>query len=122
MYSTDEELYVIRHYGEPFEDSAIKSICNGFTTVTTYSRKISSRYREDHYLLKAVELGGTYLLTFEKADYLERTDRWPFIPLASVLTLGWFAFIAGAIIVGRNPQKYSQRTVKFFLNKVRIEY
>ncbi len=122
LYSTDDQLYVIRHYGEPFEDSAIKSICNGFTTVTTYSKEMSSKYREDHYLLKAVELGGIYLLTFEKADYLERTEFWPLIPLVAVLLLGWFAFIAGAIIVGRNPKKYSQRTINFFLNKARIEY
>ena len=122
MYSTDNQLYVIRHYGEPFNEAAMKTICNGIATVTTYSKEINAKVREDHYVLKAVELGGTYLLSFKEADDLNRSEFWPAIFFVALLALGWIGFIAGVFIVGRNPKKYSQRTVRFFFNKVRIEY
>lgn len=121
LLSTDGRSYVIRHYGEPFDTTTITNLCNGIAVLTTYSEKMTPEGKEPYYLLKAVELGGVELLGFEETDRFYRKEFWPTILAAAVFCLIVAALITGSIIVGRNPQKYSQRTIRFFFRNTPVQ-
>ena len=116
LTSVDGQIYAIRFIDEQFDAQKFAALCDGKTLVTTYSIEITPDDREDYYAIKAIEHNGTYLLTFEETNRFHTQEYWPLIAFAAGLCLLWLAYIAGAVKVGRNPQRYSKRVRKFFFN------
>ncbi len=120
LTSVDGQIYAIRFIDEQFDAKKFAALCDGKTPVTTYSVKVNPDDKEDYYAVMAIECSGTYLLTFEESNRLHTQEYWPLILIAAGLCLLWGAYVAGAVKVGRNPQKYSKRVRKFFFEEGEI--
>ncbi len=120
LTSTDRQTYAIRFIDKQFDAKKFAALCDGETPVTTYSVKVNPDDKEDYYAVMAIEYSGTYLLTFEESNRLHTQEYWPLIAFAAGLCLLWVAYIAGAVKVGRNPQRFSKRLVKLFFEEGEI--
>lgn len=115
FYAVGGKYYAIRFIDEQFDPSAIVSVCDGKTPVTVYIEEVTPDYAKPYYSLKAIVADGTYLLHFEETDKFHRQEYWPLILIFAVILLLWFGFMIAFTVVMRNPQKYSKRTVQFFM-------
>ena len=115
MKSTDGQIYKIKFTDSEFDADLVPSLCDGKTVYTTYSEKIEPDHEENYYGVKAIMADGNYVLTFEETARMHTREYWPLIIFVGlVITLPACLFIIFGIKVGRNPTKYSPRTVKIF--------
>lgn len=121
LTSADENIYKIQYAAEQINIQKIKSICNGESKVTTYSKEVTPD-DEDFYSIKAIKYNESYLLSFEEENKLYRQEGLPIIGLFLFILLIWVAFIVASIVVGRNPQKFSKKVVKMFFKDGYINY
>ena len=122
LTSTDDNIYKISYTAEKININGIKSICNGKSKVTTYSKEVTPDDEDDFYSIKAIKYNDRYLLSFEEESQLYRQESWPIVALFLFVLLIWVAFIVASIVVGRNPQKFSRKVVKMFFKDGYINY
>ena len=122
LTSADDNIYKIQYAAEQININGIKSICNGKSKVTTYSKEVTPDDEEDFYLIKAIKYNDSYLLSFEEESQLYIQESWPIVALFLFMFLIWVAFIVASIVVGRNPQKFSKKVVKMFFKDGYINY
>jgi len=122
LISSDHQRYEINLIGDGFDMDTIRSICDGKTIVTTYVKEITPDNGEDFYSIKAISDENRYLLSFDETNRWHQEEYWPLILFPVVFAVLWGAFIAGSIIVGRNPKKYSKKVVKLFFKDGYVKY
>ncbi len=122
LTSVDDNIYKIQYAAEQINIQELKSICNGESKVTTYSKEVTPDDEEDFYSIKAIKYNGSYLLSFEEENKLYRQEGLPIIGLFLFMLLIWVAFIVASVIVGRNPKKFSKRVVRLFFKDGYINY
>ena len=122
LTSSDSKLYKIRFIGENFDTEKIKSICDSKTVFTTYSKEITPDDEENYYLIKAILNGDTYLLSFEETNGWHQEEYWPLLFFPIIFAIVWGVYIAGSIIVGRNPKKFSKKVIKLFFKDGYVKY
>lgn len=112
--SADKQTYVIRFIDEQFYASDIEAICDGETAVKVYSTEVTPDDKEAYYSVKAIVQNEIYLLSFEETNKLHRQEYTMLVVLVAGLCLIWGGVGVCAIIVGRNPQKFSKKFVRLF--------
>ena len=122
LTSSDNKLYKIRFIGDGFNSDKIRSICDGKKVLTTYSKEVTPDDEDDFYSIKAILDGDTYLLSFDETNRWHQEEYWPLIFFPVIFAIAWGGFVAGSIMVGRNPKKYSKKVVKMFFKDGYIKY
>ena len=113
LTSTDGQIYKINSANK-IKTETITALCDGKTEVTVYSKQYNSNDGNPYYSVKAIAYRDAYLLSFDETDRLNRLESIPVLTIFLTLNLIWGFFVAGTIIVGRNPTKYSPKIVKCF--------
>jgi hypothetical protein len=115
LKSADGQIYKIKFTDSEFNADLVPSLCDGKTVYTTYSERHDPDHGEDYYGIEAIMADGDYVLTFEETARMNVQEYGPLIPFVGlVITLPACLFVIFCIKVGRNPTKYSPRTVKIF--------
>ena len=122
LTATDNQIYKITFDVEQINIQEIKTICNGKSEVTTYSKEVTPDDEEDYYSVKAIKNKDDYLLSFEETNKLNRLEGLKVIGLFLFMLLIWNAYIVASIVVGRNPQKFSKKVVRLFFKDGYINY
>lgn len=122
LTSSDNKLYKIRFIGDGFDSDEIKSICDGKTVITIYSKEITPDDEDDYYSIKAILNEGAYLLSFDETNRWHQEEYWPLLFFPVIFAIVWGAYIAGSIIVGRNPKKFSKKVIKLFFKDGYVKY
>jgi len=122
LTSTDNKLYKIRFIGEGFNSDEIKSVCDGKTLLTTYSKEVTPDDEDDYYSIKAILNGDAYLLSFDETNRWHQEEYWPLLFFPIVFAIVWGAYVAGSIIVGRNPKRFSKKIIKLFFKDGYVKY
>ena len=122
LTSTDNKLYKIRFIGEGFNSDEIKSVCDGKTLLTTYSKEVTPDDEDDYYSIKAILNGDAYLLSFDETNRWHQEEYRPLLFFPIVFAIVWGAYVAGSIIVGRNPKKFSKKVIKLFFKDGYVKY
>ena len=122
LTSTDNKLYKIRFIGEGFDSDEIKSVCDGKTVVTTYSKEVTPDDAGNYYAIKAIRYESTNLLSFDETNRWHQEEYWPLLFFPIVFAIVWGAYVAGSIIVGRNPKRFSKKVVKLFFKDGYVKY
>ena len=116
LYPADEsmESFQIRHLDGSVKLDPIKAVCDGTTTVTVYADHTKPKNGDAYYLVEAVMVGDTVLFSFEDNQRLRQNEYWPLIPFIGGFILLWCVYIFFSIRVGRNPERYSKKVIRFF--------
>ena len=116
LYPADESLesFQIRHLDGSVELAPIKAVCDGTTTVTVYADHTKPKNGDPYYLVEAVMVGDTVLFSFEDNQRLRQNEYWLLIPFIGGFILLWCVYIFFSIRVGRNPERYSKKVIRFF--------
>ena len=116
LYPADEsmESFQIRHLDGLVELDPIKAVCDGTTVVTVYADHTKPKNEDPYYLVEAVMVGDTVLFSFEDNQRLRQNEYWPLILFIGGFILLWSVFIFFSIRVGRNPERYSKKVIRFF--------
>ena len=122
LRSSDNKLYKIRFMEDGFDSTKIKAISDGKTVVKTYSKEVTPEDEENYYSIKAILLDDTYLLSFDETNRWHQEESWPLIFLPVIFAIVWGAYVAGSIIVGRNPKKFSKKVIKLFFKDGYVKY
>lgn len=122
LTSIDNKLYKIRFIGEGFNSDEIKSVCDGKTLLTTYSKEVTPNDADDFYVIKAIRYESTNLLSFDETNRWHQEEYWPLLFFPIVFAIVWGAYVAGSIIVGRNPKKFSKKVIKLFFKDGYVKY
>lgn len=122
LTSSDREIYKIKFMGEDFDAGGLQAICDGQTIVTTYAKEVTPDDGEDYYSIKAILSGDTYLLSFEETNRWHREEYWPMIFFPIIFAIVWGLYIAGSIIVGRHPKKFSKKVIRLFFKDGYVKY
>ncbi len=112
--SSDGELYELNVRKAGTRTQELIAACDGKDIVTVYVKKFTPEDEAPYYSIKAIRKGETYLLSFEETSQWHQKEYWPLILFPLVAAIAWGGYIAGSIIVGRNPQKYSKRVIALF--------
>ena len=113
LQATDGEIYKISHV-DKLQTEKITSVCDGKTEVTVYGKQYKLDEGITDYSVKAIANRDIYLLSFRETNRLEYLEALPVLLMILAIDMIWGIFVACAIIVGRNPTKYSPQIVKIF--------
>ena len=122
LTSSDNKLYKIRFMEDGFDSTKIKAISDGKTVVKTYSKEVTPDDEENYYSIKAIFHEDTYLLSFDETNRWHQEEYWPLIFFPVIFAIVWGAYVAGSIIVGRNPKKFSKKVIKLFFKDGYVKY
>ena len=122
LRSSDNKLYKIRFIEDGFDSTKIKAISDGKTVVKTYSKEVTPDDEENYYSIKAILLDDTNLLSFDETNRWHQEEYWPLIFFPVIFAIVWGAYVAGSIIVGRNPKKFSKKVIKLFFKDGYVKY
>ena len=100
----------------------IKSMCDGKAVLTVCVRGRTSEESGKYYSVKAVFHDGEWLFGFDDANRLRREHSKPVMIISSAIGVLLIAYIAGTIIVGRNPRKFGKKIVALFFKDGYIRY
>ena len=114
LISSNPEEYRISFFDEETDLQGIRAVCDGQTPLTVYSKRMDPDDGEPWYSVRAILSRDKTILSFDEADRLRRQEYWPLPLFGFVFCLLWAAYVIGSIVVGRNPKKYSKRTVRLF--------
>ena len=113
MFSTENQVYQV-----PLDSGVniekMKAVCDGKTTVTTYSKESTSEDKAPYFSVKAIYADGGYIFSFEDSIRIHQKESLSLIVIVGIMNLLWFAYIAMSVIIGRNPQKFSKKIVRLF--------
>ena len=122
LYPTDGQLYKIRFTDNQFNKDAVKSVCDGKTPVTVYSKKVTPDDEDDYFSVKAIFVEDTCILSFEETERLHIQEYKPLVFVPLVMAAVWGPFVVLSIMTGRNPKKFSKRIVKLFFKDGYVKY
>ena len=122
LTSSDNKLYKIRFMDDGIDSTKIKAISDGKTVVKTYSKEVTPDDEENYYSIKAILHEDTYLLSFDETNRWHQEEYWPLIFFPVIFAIVWGAYVAGSIIVGRNPKKFSKKVIKLFFKDGYVKY
>ena len=122
LTSSDNQTYKILYLDKQFSTAEIQALCNQGSTVTVYSEKKEQNDGEILYFIKAIVYHDKYILSFEQTAEWEKRSSIIAIVVFGAFFLFWVFYVAAAIIVGRNPRKYSKRVVRFFFRDEYIKH
>lgn len=122
LRSMGNNIYKIRFIDEQFNSDDIAEICDGETTVTAYSVEVTPDDEDDYYSLKAIVCNDEYILSFDETNRLHSQEYSLMIYIASAACIIWGVIVAGSIVVGRNPQKFSKKVVRLFFKDGYIKH
>lgn len=122
LTSADRQIYKIRFIDDRFDTESIRSICDGKSIVTAYSKEMTPEDADPYYSIRAIETQGHFLLSFAETERLHRQENTMLVLFMAGMCLIWGAVVAFSIIVGRNPQKFSKRFVRLFFKDGYIRY
>lgn len=119
LTATDGKIYKIKDAYTSLDVAQVASLCDGKTVLTTYTNEVSrsGHNRQFYDSVKAIVRDGEYILTFDQTHRFFKQGAIPLILLLLTLNLMLAAGFAGCVIVGRNPSKYSKKTVLFFFRR-----
>jgi len=117
----DQQLYQINNVDAQFDATALTKICDGETAVTAYWTKATPEDAEEYYSVKAILHGESYLLSFDETNRWNQQANQSILLFPAIFLLVWWAYIAGAIVVGRNPQKFSKKVIRIFFKDEQIK-
>ena len=121
LTSSDNKLYKIL-IGKEFHSAEIETICDGKTILTTYSKEITPDSGDNYYSVKAILYEDTYLISFDQTNRWYQERNRPVLIFPIFFAIVWGVYIAGSIIVGRNPKKYGKKVVKLFFKNGYVKY
>ena len=122
LTSLNNKLYKIRFIDDDFHSNRIKALCDGKTVVTTYSTKVTPDDGDDYYSIHAIYAGDTCLLSFEETNRWYQKEHQTLLLFPAVFALLWGVYIAGSIIVGRNPKKFSKNVIHLYFKEGYVKY
>lgn len=120
--SSDNYTYKVDFIGEQLSNERLESMCDGKTVVTTYSKKITPDDEDAYYVIKAIRIDDTYLLSFEETNSLHVQEYWKLLLFPAIFAIVWAIYVVGSIVVGRNPKKYSKNIVRLFFKDGYVKY
>lgn len=114
MTTTENVTYKVFGLTDSGKIESIKSVCNKSTLLDVYSKEVNSKEKGHYFTVKAIKNNGKDILSFDETNKIHRERNWPFILMAGGMCLLWFIFVFFSIMIGRNPKKFSKRTVGLF--------
>lgn len=112
--SVDRKLYKISFFDEEIDLQEMDRLCDGESLLTVYGKEYTPDDGEDYFEIKAIYHNDEEILSFSDTDRLHRQEYWPLVLMGLLFCMIWGAYVAGSVIVGRNPQRYSKKTIKLF--------
>ena len=122
LISSEGETYEIEYIAGSEVFEKIKSMCDGKAVLTVCVRGRTSEESGKYYSVKAVFHDGEWLFGFDDANRLRREHSKPVMIISSAIGVLFIAYIAGTIIVGRNPRKFGKKIVALFFKDGYIRY
>ena len=122
LISSEGETYEIDYIAgsEAFEE--IKSMCDGRAVLTVCVRGRTSEENGKYYSVKAVFHDRECIIGFDDTNLLRREHSKPVMIVSSAIGVLLIAYIAGTIIVGRNPRKFGKKVVALFFKDGDVRY
>lgn len=117
LTATNGGVYKITGVDDGIDPSAFSRICNGETEVTVHAKPINPRGETPYFSVKAIYRDGEAMLDFSDSARLERGENLPTVLLLAGMTLIWCAVLTLAVIVGRDPSRFSPRVVRLFFRE-----
>lgn len=114
--SASDMTYEISSYDKYTENtSLLLKQCDGKVVFDVYAMKFNVDEGIPYYQVMILkDQKGTSFLTLENANAQRRSANWILYLLASGFFLLWTLFMIGSIYVGRNPGRFSKKTVRLF--------
>ena len=110
----DHQIFKISFVDEQFDENKIQAICDGETLVTTYSLEVTPKEEQSYHSLKAVKYQNDYILTFDETNRMCRQGNRLLVGIAVTMFILWGTIVVFSIIIGRNPQKFSEEVIGLF--------
>ena len=114
LFPEEGQIYKVRFIDDQFDPEAVRAICDGRKNVTAYSVEVTPRSQEDYYSVKAIMYDDDYVLTFEETNRLNRQEYDLLVLITVGACLFLVVYVLCAVIVGRNPERFSDRVINFF--------
>jgi hypothetical protein len=122
LNATDGQIYKIRFIDEKFSLGAIQAICDGEKVVQVYAQRINPDHKEPFYSVKAIVYNDNYVLSFEETSRLHSQEYQLLVIFVAIFCALYGVWVAGSIIVGRNPKKYKKWFVRLFFKDEYVKY
>lgn len=100
--------------GKNFDGEKLRSICDGNTPVTVYSKKITPTDAEPYYFVGAIFCKDRVLWSFAEINRRHAENMRLALLLIGFLTVLWTVIMIMTVIVGRNPKKFGKKIVRLF--------
>lgn len=122
MTSSSGEAYRILFWNERENRNAIEKACRNSAELTVFSKEVKDKKGTTQYWNVAeIRSENEVLMSFDETNRLNQKEFAPMIWLPIGFAIHWGLFIAGSIIVGRNPRKY-RKFVKLFFKSGYVRY
>lgn len=121
LLTEDNQTYQIRRLEEEKMD-VLRTLCDEGAVVTVYVKEVTPKDGENYYSVKALLYEGEFLLSFDETNRAQRRDDGLFLCMLLVFVLIWAGYIVASIIVGRNPNKYGKKVVRFFFKDGYVKF
>lgn len=122
MTSASGETYQIQYWNERANRSAIEKACQDSAELTVFSKEIKDKTGTTRsWSVAEIRSENEVLLSFDETNRLHEKDFAPLIWFPIGFEILWGLYIAGSVIVGRNPRKY-RRFVKIFFKEGYVRY
>ena len=120
--SEDQKLYKISFFDEKIDLQEMDRLCDGESLLTVYGKEYTPDDGEDYFEIKAIYHNDDEILSFSDTNRLHRQEFWPLLLIGLLFCLIWGAYVVGSVIVGRNPKRYSKKTLKLFFKDGYVKY
>ena len=122
MTSASGEVYQIQYWNKRTNRNAIEKACQSSVELTVFSKEIKGKTgTTQSWSIAEIRSANEVLLSFDETNRLHQKDFAPLIWFPIGFEILWGLFIAGSIIVGRNPRKY-RKYVKLFFKSGYVNY
>lgn len=122
LTSAQGETYKILFWDKLENKEAIENACDGLTELTVYVTEVEPhKGQAGYWSIKEIQYQNTVILSFEETNRLCQENITPLIYFSGGFAVLWGLYIAGSIVVGRNPEKY-KKYVKLFFKEGYVKY
>lgn len=117
----DEPYYKIVEYHKYCSNIDLVLNINRTIYWKVYEKEYSDEDQQPYYLIKSLsDRSGNVVLSLDSSSSHDRKEMLVVAALWGIPFLLWTAYVAGSIIVGRNPGKYSKKVLKLFFKPGRV--